>query len=58
MSVVRLKSNGKDLRISKRDYYLIGEIEESKVYKYNFKEATYKMLETGVWGPWDLKTKY
>lgn len=48
-------SNGRDLKIPKAIYYMLGDIGDN-VYKYNDKEFRKKVLKSGHWGPWDLKT--
>jgi len=52
-------SNGKELQIPKEIYYAIGNIKTLKpyYYKYTFKEALNKMVDTGHYGSWDLKTE-
>ena len=44
------KSNGNDITMDKDIYYKIGKI--NNVKKYSFKEARYKMIETGHFGDW------
>ena len=52
-------SNGRDLKIDKKLYYMLGVVDEKKplFYRYTFKEAVDKMVTTGHFGPWDLKTE-
>jgi len=52
-------SNGRELVFPKAIYYMLGEIEDEdgKIYRYTFDEAREKMLDTGHYGSWDLKTK-
>ena len=52
-------SNGRELMILKEVYYYLGKImqEKPKLYKYTFKEATKKMVESRNFGPWDLITE-
>jgi len=52
-------SNGRDLMILKEIYYYLGKVkqEKPKLYKYTFKEARNKMLESGHFGSWDLITE-
>jgi len=45
-------SNGKQLVMSKKRYYRIGNIKETEVKRYNQHEALVKMLKTGNYGPW------
>jgi hypothetical protein len=51
-------SNNRSLVIPKELYYSIGQIttEAPYYYKYTFDEARRKMLDTGHYGSWDLKT--
>jgi hypothetical protein len=49
-------SNGRNIKLPKAVYYAIGNI--GKTYKYTSEEMREKILESGHWGPWDLKTKY
>lgn len=51
-------SRGGDRQIPKVLYYAIGNIDESKVFKYDIEHMRHKVTETGHWGPWDLQTKY
>jgi GNAT superfamily N-acetyltransferase len=54
-------SNGRELVIPKILYYTIGDINTdnpSKYRKYTFAEARRKMLDTGVYGCWDLDVEY
>ena len=51
------KSNGKNLEIPKVIYYSIGNIKPNEVFKYNYEQMLKKTLESGHWGPWDLKTR-
>ena len=51
-------SNGRNIKIDKNIYYIIGKIPApgyKKIYKYTFKEMQKKIASTGHWGPWDLK---
>ncbi len=52
-------SNGRELVFPKELYYFIGKIETKKplYFKYTFQEAVDKMLKTGHYGPWELKTE-
>lgn len=51
-------SNGRQLMLPKELYYNAGKVNKVKprYYKYTFEEAMKKMLETGHYGSWDLKT--
>ena len=52
-------SNGRKIVFPKELYYAIGNVitKPPKYYKYTFDEARKKMLETGHYGSWDLKTE-
>lgn len=52
-------SNGREIVFPKPIYYLLGNVKQQppKYYKYTFKEAIDKMLETGHYGSWELKTE-
>ena len=52
-------SNGRELILPKELYYTLGNIvkEKPKYFKYTFNEAVNKMLETGHYGSWELKTE-
>jgi hypothetical protein len=49
-------SNGRNLRMPKKAYYKLGRIGKN-VHKYTVEEARKKLLDTQVYGPWDLKTE-
>jgi len=51
-------AGGKDIRMSKILYYALGNIDESKVFKYKPEEFRKKVLEYEHWGPWDLQTEF
>ena len=57
-NIVIDKANGRDLKIPKQVYYSIGNIEKSKTYRYTIRETRKKIVDSGHWGPWDLKSKY
>ena len=52
-------SNGNELIIPKKQYYNLGNVKmvEPLYFKYTFKEALRKMVDTGHYGSWDLKTE-
>lgn len=52
-------SNGRKLEIPKGLYYAVGKIKTTKprYFKYTFEQARKKMLDSGHYGPWDLKTE-
>lgn len=52
-------SNGRTIVFPKELYYILGNVitKKPKYYKYTFSEAREKMLETGHYGSWELKTK-
>lgn len=54
-------SNGREIKLPKQIYYLIGDIktdDPKKYRKYTFAEARKKMLDTGNYGSWDIETEY
>lgn len=54
-------SNGREIRLPKQIYYLLGDIktdDPKKYRKYTFAEARKKMLDTGTYGCWDIETDY
>ena len=52
------QSNGGDLRMPKAVYYATGKIDEiGNVHEYTIEKARKRMVETEVYGPWDLVTK-
>lgn len=52
-------SNNREIILPKTVYYKMGNIfmKKPKYYKYNFANAVKKMLETGHYGSWELKTE-
>lgn len=52
-------SNGNEIILPKTLYYSVARVvrEEPKYYRYTFKEAQDKMLSSGHYGYWDLKTE-
>ena len=52
-------SNGREIVFPKQLYYAMGNVVEKKpkYYKYTFQEAVDKMLKTGHYGSWELKTE-
>ena len=52
-------SNSRNLMLLKEVYYYLGKIiqDKPKLYKYTFRQAREKMIETGEYGPWDLITE-
>ena len=53
------RSNGRNIVMPKADYYALGQIDKlNNSHVYTFEEARAKMLEHGVYGPWDLKGKH
>jgi len=51
-------SGGRNIKLPKFLYYSLGNIDESKVFKYNSEDMRRKILDMGHWGPWDMKTRY
>ena len=57
IEVVIDKSNGRDIRLPKPFYYMIGGIEDiGNYHEYTPTEMFRNMLKYRHWGPWDLKT--
>lgn len=54
--VVIDQSSGKNLRMSRAEYYALGKI-GSNVHRYTAVQARRKAVTTRVYGPWDLKTE-
>lgn len=52
-------SNGRSIIFPKQLYYQLGQViqKKPKYYKYTFKEARAKMIVSGHYGSWDLKTE-
>jgi hypothetical protein len=52
-------SNERSIIFPKQLYYQLGQViqKKPKYYKYTFKEARAKMIESGHYGSWDLKTE-
>ena len=60
-------SNGRNIRMPKEVYYLLGRIgspetarfgiEAGNLHKYTWEEAREKILQHEHWGPWDLETE-
>ena len=52
-------SNGREIVFPKQLYYSMGNVitKAPKYYKYTFEEAVKKMIKTGHYGSWDLKTE-
>lgn len=48
------KSNGRDLNVPKALYYALGNINPEETVRYTMREAKLKMIETGIFGPWDI----
>ena len=54
-------SNNREIIFPKVLYYRIGQVnteDATKYRRYTFDEARRKMLETGIYGPWDVETEY
>lgn len=49
------KSNGRNIKMPKRTYYGIGQIQEKDVIRYTPLDAFAMMVDTGIYGPWDKK---
>lgn len=51
-------SNGRNIRMPFFLYSLLGRIQEiDNFHVYDENQAREKIIETGHWGPWDLKTR-
>jgi hypothetical protein len=50
------KSNGRDIKMPKSDYYGIGKI-GANAHEYSFEDFRRKVLDHKHWGPWDLETE-
>ena len=64
-------SNGRNIEMPRMIYYLLGKIDQSeywddtmgrvsrtpKIFEYTKDEAMAFMMETGIWGPWELETE-
>ena len=46
-------SNDRDISMLATDYYMRGQIKQSKVRRYAIKEALKLMVKNGHFGPWD-----
>lgn len=52
------RSNGRNLRIPKALYYVLGGIDRiGNLHTYTWEEARKLILQYKHWGPWDLKTR-
>lgn len=52
------RSNGRNLRIPKALYYVVGGIDHiGNLHTYTWEEARERILQYKHWGPWDLKTR-
>jgi hypothetical protein len=50
-------SNGKNLRLPKKVYYALGQIDKiDNLHVYTPEQFRKKVLQYEHWGPWDLKT--
>jgi hypothetical protein len=52
------KSNGRNLVMDAKKYREMARVKEAgnNVHEYTWPEAKRKCVETGIYGPWDLKT--
>lgn len=56
-STVIDKSNGKDLRMPKKAYYALGQIDRNdNMHVYTPAQFRKKVMQFEHWGPWDLVT--
>jgi len=51
-------SNGKEIVIEKRFYYLLGNIKENECHYYDFNQTLEKANEYLHKGPWDIENDY
>ena len=51
-------SNGRNLELPKILYYSLGNIDESKLFRYNGEKFADRILEHETWGPWDLESEF
>lgn len=51
-------ANGKEIRIAKEFYYMLGNIKEDKCHYYDFNETLKKANEHVHKGPWDIENDY
>lgn len=53
------RSRGRDIRMPKFLYYRIGQIDDlNNIHVYTPEEARAKLLETKIYGPWDLEGRH
>lgn len=53
------QSNGRDVRMPKFLYYQLGRIDElDNIHVYTPQEARAKLIETEIYGPWDLQGRH
>ena len=51
-------SNGRNIRMPKAMYYHIGKINQiNNLHSYTPEEARSRMIDTGIYGPWDLQVE-
>lgn len=51
------KSNGRNIRMPKGEYYNLGGVEVfNNMHRYTPEQTRKKILQYKHWGPWDLKT--
>jgi hypothetical protein len=51
-------SNGKEMKIAKEFYYMLGNIKENECHYYDFNETLKKANEHVNKGPWDIENDY
>lgn len=49
-------SNGRNIKMDKKMYYALGNVNSKKMYRYSMSEVRKKLVDSGIYGPWDLKT--
>ena len=51
-------SNGRDIKIDKKIYYALGQVDRlNNTFTYDQESFNERISEFEHWGPWDLKTK-
>jgi len=49
-------SNGKEIKMPKELYYVLGKIDKRDNHYYTVNEARMKMVDVGTFGPWDAES--
>jgi len=48
-------SNGRNIKMPKEVYYLLGKIDPNKTIKYKIEDIRNWLLKSKHWGPWELQ---